>query len=102
MHTDLYTLAANANSPMEPVTVGIREFRENLGAYLVASNAPVAITSHGNTIGYFIPARRRRSETERAALKEAVARLEQTLAARGLTEDEVVADFKRWRAGKPR
>ena len=87
---------------MEPVTVGIREFRENLAAYLLESNAPVAITRHGDTIGYFIPARRKRSETERAALEEAAARLEQMLAAKGLTEDEVVADFKRWRAGKRR
>jgi antitoxin (DNA-binding transcriptional repressor) of toxin-antitoxin stability system len=87
---------------MEPVTVGIREFRENLAAYLLASNAPVAITSHGNTIGYFIPAHRRRSETDRAALQDAAARLAEALAARGLTEDEVVADFKRWRASQRR
>jgi hypothetical protein len=87
---------------MGPVTAGIREFCENFGAYLLPSNAPVAITSPGNTIGYFIPARRRRSETERAAREEAAARLAEMLAATGLTEDDVVADFKRWRAGKPR
>ena len=62
----------------------------------------VAIISHGDTIGYFIPARRKRSETERAALEEAAARLEEMLAANGLTEDEVVSDFKRWRASKRR
>jgi PHD/YefM family antitoxin component YafN of YafNO toxin-antitoxin module len=87
---------------MEPVTVGIREFRENLAAYLLESNAPVAITRHGDTIGYFIPARRKRSETERAALREAASRLDELLAAKGITEDEVVADFKRWRASKRR
>ena len=87
---------------MQPVTVGIREFSENLAAYLLTSNGPVAITSHGNTIGYFIPARRKRSETERAALKEAAARLGDMLAENGLTEDEVVADFKRWRASQRR
>lgn len=85
---------------MEPVTVGIREFRENLATYLLESNAPVAITRHGDTIGYFIPARRKRSETERAALEVAASRLEELLALKGLTEDEVVADFKRWRANK--
>jgi hypothetical protein len=102
MHTDLYTLAAHENSRKEPVTVGIREFRENLGAYLLASNAPVAITSRGNTIGCLIPARRKRSETERAALEETAARLAEMLAAKGLTEDDVVADFKRWRAARRR
>jgi|HubBroStandDraft_1064217.scaffolds.fasta_scaffold72821_2 PHD/YefM family antitoxin component YafN of YafNO toxin-antitoxin module len=82
---------------MEPVTVGIREFRENLAAYLLESDAPVAITRHGDTIGYFIPARRKRSETERAALEEAAAHLEQLLAAKGLTEDEVAArDVEDW------
>jgi len=52
---------------MEPVKVGIREFREKLAAYLLEGDAPVAITRHGDTVGYFIPARRKRSFTERAA-----------------------------------
>ena len=87
---------------MDHVTVGIREFRENLATYLLESDAPVAITRHGDTIGYFIPARRKRTETERAALKEAAARLDELLVAKGVTEDELVADFKQWRAGKRR
>jgi PHD/YefM family antitoxin component YafN of YafNO toxin-antitoxin module len=87
---------------MDQVTVGIREFRENLAAYLLETDAPVAITRHGDTIGYYIPARRKRTETERAALQVAATRLEELLAAKGLAEDDVVADFKRWRAGKRR
>jgi hypothetical protein len=85
---------------MDSITVGIREFRDNLATYLLESDAPVAITSEGETIGYFLPARRERSETERAALKEAAARLDALLAEKGVTEDESVADFKRWRAAK--
>ena len=87
---------------MDQVTVGIREFRENLAAYLLETDAPVAITRHGDTIGYYIPARRKRTETERAALQVAATRLEELLAAKGLAEDDVVADFKRWRAGRRR
>ncbi len=87
---------------MDTVRVGIREFRENLATYLLESDAPVAITRHGDTVGYFIPTRRKRSEEERAALKEAAARLDALLAEKGVTEDELVADFKRWRAGKRR
>lgn len=87
---------------MEPIRVGIREFREKLATYLLESDAPVAITRHGDTVGYFIPARRKRSEEERAALKEAAARLDALLAAKGVTEEELVADFKRWRVGKRR
>jgi hypothetical protein len=82
-------------------TVDIREFRENLAAYLLESDAPVAITSHGDTIGYFIP-RHKRSEAERTAFKETAARLDAMLLAEGVTEDELVADFKRWRAAKRR
>jgi PHD/YefM family antitoxin component YafN of YafNO toxin-antitoxin module len=82
------------------VTVGIREFRQRLGAYLLESDAPVAITRHGDTIGYFIPARRKRSVAEREALKQAAARLDALLTAKGVTEDELVADFKRLRASK--
>ena len=85
---------------MEPVTVGIREFRENLAAYLLESQAPVAITRHGDTIGYYIPVRRKRTEAERAAFTEAAARLDEMLTAKGLTEEELIADFKRFRAAK--
>jgi PHD/YefM family antitoxin component YafN of YafNO toxin-antitoxin module len=85
---------------MEPIAVGIREFRENLAAYLLESDAPIAITRHGDTIGYFIPARRKRSETERAALKEVAAKFDELLAAKGIAEDDLVADFRRWRAAK--
>lgn len=85
---------------MDSITVGIREFRDNLATYLLESDAPVAITSEGETIGYFIPARHKRSEVERAAFKEAAERLDTLLAEKGVTEDESVADFKRWRASK--
>ena len=87
---------------MEPIRVGIRDFRENLATYVLESDAPVAITRHGDTVGYFIPARRKRSEAERVALKEAAARLYALLAAKGTNEEELVEDFKRWRAGKRR
>ena len=82
---------------MEPMRVGLREFREKLATYVLESDTPVAITRHGDTVGYFIPARRKRSDEERAALKEAAERLDSLLAAKGITEDELVADFKRWR-----
>jgi len=85
---------------METLKVGIREFREKLANYLLQSDKPLAITRHGDTVGYYLPARRRRSEAERAALKEAAARLQEMLAAEGVTEDEIIADFKRWRSGR--
>ena len=80
-------------------TVGIREFREKLADYL-ESSAPVAITRHGETIGFYIPARRKRTEEEKAALEKAAEQLHQLLAARGATEDELVEEFKRLRRQK--
>lgn len=80
-------------------TVGIREFREKLADYL-ESSAPVAITRHGETIGFYIPARRKRTDEEKAALDRAAAHLDKLLAARGATEDELVEDFKLLRRQK--
>ncbi len=85
-----------------PVKVGMREFRENLAAYILESERPVAITRHGDTVGYFVPTRRKRSVADREALKEAAARLDKALAAKGITEEEITRDFKRWRAGSRR
>jgi PHD/YefM family antitoxin component YafN of YafNO toxin-antitoxin module len=85
---------------METLKVGIREFREKLASYLLETEVPVAITRHGDTIGYYIPARRKRSEAERTALKEAAIRLQQALAAEGISEEEILNDFKQWRAGR--
>ena len=87
---------------MDPITVGIQEFQENLAMYLLESDTPVAITRDGETVGYFIPARRKRSQADRIALEEAAARLEAALAEEGLTEDEIITDFQRWRAAKGR
>ncbi len=84
---------------MGTVRVGIREFREKLASYLLESETPVAITRHGDTVGYYIPARRKRTDAERAALREAASRLQEALAAEGITEDEVSSDFKRWHRG---
>ena len=85
---------------METQKIGIREFRDNLATYLLESEAPVAITRHGDTVGYYIPARRRRSEIDRSALKEATSRWQEVLASEGISEDEAIEDFKEWRLTK--
>jgi hypothetical protein len=51
-------------------------------------------------VGYYLPARRKRSETERAALETAAAHLQEILASAGLHEEEIIEDFKRWRRGR--
>jgi len=78
-------------------SIGIREFRDNLATYLLESEGPLAITRHGDTIGYYLPTRRKRTEAEKAALEEAAARVHEDMIAAGVTEDEIIEDFKRWR-----
>ena len=82
---------------MGTLKVGIREFREKLATYLLETDQTVAITRHGDTVGYFIPARRKRTDAEKAAFQEAALRLQKEMAAAGVTEDEIIEDFKRWR-----
>ena len=80
--------------------VGIREFRDKLASYLLESDAPLAITRHGDTVGYYIPARRDRTDTEREALRQAASQMQQMMAAKDISEDEVLQDYKIWRKGK--
>lgn len=87
---------------MGTVKVGIREFREKLASYLLESEQPLAITRHGDTVGYYIPARRKRTEQERAALRQAASRLQKALAAQGVSEEDIIQDFRRWRRGQRR
>lgn len=82
---------------MSTTKVGIREFRAALADY-VDAEAPVAVTRHGRTVGYFIPVKEDRA-IEAAALRAAGEKLDALLA---LTEDdieEMVDDFKQLRKG---
>jgi PHD/YefM family antitoxin component YafN of YafNO toxin-antitoxin module len=87
---------------METLRIGMREFRDKLATYLLESDSPLAITRHGDTVGYYIPARRKRSDAERAALKEATGRWQEVLTSEGISEDEALKDFKQWRRNKPK
>jgi len=83
---------------MRTLKVGIREFRQKLARYLPETDKSLVITRDG-AVGYYLAARRKRSEAEQSALRHRAPRLQETLAAEGLTENEMIADFRRWRAG---
>src|SRR5262245_41739273 len=85
---------------METVRVGIRELRSKLAQYLLEADTPIAITRHGDTVGFFIPTRPKRSDADKAALKDAAERFDRVLEESGVTEEELVADFKAWRTKK--
>ena len=80
------------DTSMETTKVGIREFRADMAEY-IASSTPVAVTRHGQTVGYFIPTQGQ-VEADIAALKKASKTLDKLLAAQGADVESVVADFK--------
>jgi antitoxin (DNA-binding transcriptional repressor) of toxin-antitoxin stability system len=77
---------------METTKVGIREFRSDLAEY-IASSKPVAVTRHGQTVGYFIPTQGQ-VEADIAALKKASKTLDKLLQAQGVDVESMLADFK--------
>jgi antitoxin (DNA-binding transcriptional repressor) of toxin-antitoxin stability system len=92
-YTSLY-----AEDAMTTIKVGVREFRERMAAFLEADTA-VAVTRHGETIGVYIPTRRKRPKrADVTELKAAAERLSELLA--DVDEEEVVKEFKERRRGK--
>ena len=77
---------------MEITKIGIREFRSGLAKF-IASNSAVAITRHGQTVGYFIPTNGH-TESDMTALKNASKALDKILAAKKNDIESVVSDFK--------
>jgi antitoxin (DNA-binding transcriptional repressor) of toxin-antitoxin stability system len=78
---------------METVKIGMREFRENLAGYL-ESGTPLAITRHGETLGFYIPVQKRSRKAELAAMRAAAKELDQMIATLGASEDELMQDYK--------
>ena len=73
---------------METEKIGVREFREKLSGYL-ESGRPLAITRHGETLGFFIPAQKRSRKAEVEAMRAAAKELDAMIAEWGASEDEL-------------
>jgi antitoxin (DNA-binding transcriptional repressor) of toxin-antitoxin stability system len=78
---------------METERIGIREFRENLAGYLEGGK-PLAITRHGETLGFFIPAQKRSRKAEIEAMRAAAKDLDSMIAEWGASEDELMREYK--------
>ena len=89
----------------------MEDFRNNLAKYLSATE-PVAIVNRGEAVGYFLPAHKepergdrlthlkspQRSRTpELESLMRAAEKLDRLLAEKGITEDELVEEFRQLR-----
>lgn len=73
------------------VTVGVREFRQDLADY-IDGDEPVTVTRHGRRVGVFIPTRGDRAEAI-AAYQAATEGLHALMIEHGIDEDEIVAEF---------
>jgi hypothetical protein len=73
-------------------TIGMKEFREHLARHM-SGDTPLAITRHGLTIGYYIPAHQPVSETDLQALEDATLRLHALLEARGIDPEDLINDY---------
>jgi PHD/YefM family antitoxin component YafN of YafNO toxin-antitoxin module len=80
---------------MTTIKVGVREFRERISSFL-ESDTPVAVTRRGETLGVYVPTRRKqRKKAELSELKAAADRLASALA--DIDEEELVTEFKELR-----
>ena len=78
---------------METEKIGMREFRENLAGYR-ESGRPLAITRHGETLGFYIPAQKRSRKAELEAMRAAAKELDAMIASWGVSEDELMQEYK--------
>ncbi len=80
---------------MSTIKVGVRQFRERIASFLEARD-PVAVTRRGETLGVYVPTRRKRPSTaDPSELKAAADRLAAALL--DMNEEDLVAEFKRRR-----
>ena len=80
---------------MSAIKVGVREFRERIASFL-ESDTPVAVTRRGQTLGVYVPTRRKHPKTaDLSELKAAADRLAKALA--DVDQEQLVAEFKQLR-----
>lgn len=82
---------------METERIGMREFRENLAGYLEAGK-PLAITRHGETLGFYIPAQKKNRKAEVDAMRAAARELDAMIASWGASEDDLMQEYKEIRS----
>lgn len=71
--------------------VGVREFRDHATTYLAGSD-PVAISRHGQVIGFYIPVERDPAQVQRAVEKLG-STVDRILEETGITEEELAQLF---------
>lgn len=78
---------------MEAVELSVSELGEKLAGY-VESRTPLAIMRMGETVGYYIPAQKRDFVAARKAIREAGEVVDKMIEGLGLTEEQLMAEYK--------
>ena len=86
---------------IEIQSVGIKEFWANLQKYTKQTSDAIAVTSHGVPIGYYIPTQPTPQKQDFIALQEAAQKIRQLLETKGITEDDLLADFQNAQKSSP-
>ena len=79
--------------------VGVREFRNNIEKY-IDSTVPIEVSSHGQTVGYFVPVRKKSNKADLEAFMTAARKVEELLSDCEINEEELMQEFKQLRKNK--
>ena len=79
--------------------VSVQEFRNNLAKYL-NTTSPIVVMRHGKTLGYFLPTNQEPEKAQLETWKSAAAKLDTILQEKGISEDELVSEFRQLRQQK--
>ena len=82
--------------PGHPLNTQLGDRLIGLADYL-ESNQPLAITRHGETLGFYIPAQKRSRKAQLEAMHAAARELDEMIASWGATEDGLMDEYKRIR-----
>jgi hypothetical protein len=78
-------------------TITLDEFHTNLDKYTKQISEPIAITSQDVTVGYYIPTHSAPQKQNLINLLETVHKIVILLKEKGVTEDDIIADFRKLR-----
>jgi PHD/YefM family antitoxin component YafN of YafNO toxin-antitoxin module len=73
------------------------EFKNHLHKHIEEKQQPIALTNHNEIIGYYIPKQPQPPKKDLESLQKSVTRLSNILAEKGISEDDIVADFQQLR-----
>ena len=76
-----------------------REFRDNIGKY-INSAEPIEMSHHGQTVGYFVPVRKKLDKADLEAFMIAARKVEALLSDHEIDAEELIQEFIQMRKNK--